>query len=161
MLEGLVLSESRGKGGLAVVEHLRCVLLDLWVGRDVKITHHRIRFPATQELNGVGVDVSTKKGGCTAGPQRTRLNLVWLDTESFGSDCRESLSKSSADIGGSDVGLGRMVEEATERGVRRLAEVAQVSDPADHCQTRTNEGVTAATVGDELDFDSVFLGGET
>jgi hypothetical protein len=72
----------------------------------VKITHHRIRFPSTQQLNGVGVDVGAKKGGCTAGPQRTRLNFVWLDTESFWSDCREFLSKSGLDIDGSYLGLG-------------------------------------------------------
>ena len=68
--DGLRLRSGVGAGGEGVVtgvEHAVGVIGGVGARRDVEVTQHGIRFPAPEELDGVGIDAGAQEGGGAAG----------------------------------------------------------------------------------------------
>lgn len=58
-----VIRQSGNKGIVATLQHDGRELLHSGMGLDMEIAEHRVRAPATKELNGVGIDVPVKESG--------------------------------------------------------------------------------------------------
>ena len=62
--------EVRGdEGEGAMVEHALGELVGVDGGLNPEVPEHSVRFPVAEEYDGVAVDVGTKEGGGTAGPE--------------------------------------------------------------------------------------------
>ena len=83
--------------------HMRGVAVHDWQRRDVKVAEHGIGFPTTHQLDGVGVDASTKKGGSTASTQAAGFNILRLEVHGSGTQEGDTGSKSFGEHFRSDV----------------------------------------------------------
>ena len=58
----------------AVVEHALGVVMRMDRGLDAEVAEHGVRFPATEELDGVGVNAGAEECGGAAGAERAGAN---------------------------------------------------------------------------------------
>jgi len=68
--------ESRTEGGCAGFGHGTRGPLDVRVSGSVQALEHGVGFPATQELDGVGVDIGNEEGGSATSTERAGFDLT-------------------------------------------------------------------------------------
>lgn len=81
----------RMNGVFAAVKHHGGETLHNWLGLDMEVAKHGVAFPATNELDGVPIDVGTEKGHGTARTEGAGADVGRKETQ-FGAAGGCSLS---------------------------------------------------------------------
>jgi hypothetical protein len=146
--------ESEGTG----VDHALSKFGGEGMGLYPEVPEHGIRLPATQELDGVGVDIGTEEGGGAARAQGASRDRVWGDP-SFVLNLGSSMTKGVGDVARGDgvpvPAFARTV--VVERSVGRGVDFLEVHADAGERFARAEEGIIGSGMTDLLPLDAVLL----
>lgn len=127
----------------------------------MEVSEHGIRFPSSEETNGIAVDVGTQQPSGAAGSEGPGFDLVRRDVESVGANIDDTIVKGVSNVLGENMkGATVPGEVGTQRGIGRAIALAQVNKTAYHSANGAHVNVATSSMGDDFPLNTILLGGE-
>jgi len=147
----------RGEGVGAMVEHLLGEVGTVDVCLDAKIAEHGVRFPPTEELDDIRVDVGAEEGGGTTRAETAGRHESVVNAGGF-LEGHSAPFEAVTDPGGGDgFQLATLVVEVVEWSLRRSVVAAEFGSDAEECFAGAEERVVGNALGYRFAFDPVLL----
>ncbi|CAJ1953577.1 unnamed protein product [Cylindrotheca closterium] len=146
-------------GVFAALKHHGGEALHNWLGLDMEVAKHGVTFPASNELDGVAIDVGAEKGHGTARTKGAGANVGRKETE-VGAAGGCSLVYCSGDVGRFYGVMAAVLEIGCNDGVHVCSMLSEMEDTADHGADGAEDIMSAPTVTDDFATDTILLRGE-
>ena len=124
------------------------VVWDEWESLGVQVPEHCIRFPAADEADGVGVDLTTQEGHGPACPEAAGVDVVGGKTE-----VRKGVSgraEENGEVSGCEGGTAGATDVGAQWRGRRATRPTKGDAPTGEGVDGAGGGVTAAGMANDL-----------